>query len=254
MAQKETAHAFVLRVVQYAERDLIVTLFTREHGLCSAIAKNARSSKRFGGGLHLFRQLRVILQPKAQQGMYLLLEGSVEAHYPGLEKAYDKIVVGSYATELLRELCEGEVESEAIFELLGDFYTQLDTLPARPQALEALLHHFELQVLANFGVLPSLYQCHRCGTAFDKLSALQCKRTGEGLLCEGCKKPGEAVGSIEPGTLDALHYYMRPQGPPPGALGDEHSRQQARRLIQHSFRLILQKDLKSRAMLEGVLV
>ncbi len=47
--------AIVVRRVAYGEADLIVTLYTRELGKISALARSARRSrKRFGGGLELF--------------------------------------------------------------------------------------------------------------------------------------------------------------------------------------------------------
>ena len=44
-----TTPAIVLRTVDYGEADRVVTLFTREHGKLSALARGARKSvKRFG--------------------------------------------------------------------------------------------------------------------------------------------------------------------------------------------------------------
>lgn len=254
MSQKEKQLAFILRAIPYAERDLIVTLFTREHGLRTAIAKNARSSKRFAGGVQLFRKVEAMLQPRKTQDVDLFLEMRVLASYPKLEADYDRITIGSYGSELMRELAQGDMDSQQAFDLLESFYMQLDACDTEPRALETILHHFEVLVLQNFGALPSLYECHRCGKAHTEMERLQCKRTGEGLLCGACRQPGEAVGLIEQETLDILHYYTSPTSDHlPEALLMPDMRFQARRVLQNSFRLILQKDLKSRPMLESIL-
>ncbi len=253
MSQKEHATAFILRAIPYAERDLIVTLFTKEHGLRSAIAKNARSSKRFSGGVQLFRKVDAMLQRRPNQDVDLFLEMRVLEHYPNLETNYDKITIGSYGSELMRELSRGEEDSEASFALLESFYTELDEMGDDPRTLDTIVHHFEMLVLQGFGALPSFEHCHRCGKPHAEMERLQCKRTGEGLLCTTCRQPGEAVGLIEADTLDVLHYYAHPTSQMPEAMALQEARFQARRVLQNSFRLILQKDLKSRPMLESIL-
>lgn len=253
MSQKEHTTAFILRAIPYAERDLIVTLFTREHGLRSAIAKNARSSKRFSGGVQLFRKVDAMLQTRPNKDVDLFLEMRVLEHYPNLENNYDKITIGSYGSELMRELSRGEADSSASFALLEAFYQELNDLGDDSRTLDTILHHFEMLVLKGFGALPSFYQCHRCGKDHTDMERLQCKRTGEGLLCMSCRQPGEAVGLIESDTLEVLHYYGQPRGEMPEAMLMPEVRFQARRVLQNSFRLILQKDLKSRPMLESIL-
>ncbi len=254
MSLKENHTAFILRAIPYSERDLIVTLYTKDHGLRSAIAKNSRSSKRFSGGVQLFRKVDAMLQPRKNNDFDLFLEMRVLEHYPNLERDYDKITIGSYGSELMRELARGDIDSQQGFDLLDAFYQELDACPNDARQLETILHHFEVLMLKGFGVLPSLHQCHRCGKSYQDMDRLQCKRTGEGLLCTSCRQPGEPVGLIEEDTLYILHYYSNPVSTPaPDALEQQDMRFQARRVLQNSFRLILQKDLKSRPMLESVL-
>ena len=253
MSEKFKTEAFVLRAVNYGERDVIVTLYSRERGLLSALAKNARSSKRFAGGIQLFRKVDAMLDRKAGREVDLFLEMNVLAHYPNIESSYDKITIGSYGSELLRELSKGDEDSERLFDLLGAFYRELDELGDDARTVETILHHFELRLLGRFGALPLLHTCHRCGKSHADMEKLLFKRTGEGLLCVDCRRPGEAVGVVEVDTLSALHYYMEPAGSMPEALLMPDVRQQSRRVVNNSFRLILQRDLKSRAMLEAVL-
>ncbi|MGH2399874.1 MAG: DNA repair protein RecO [bacterium] len=56
------AEAIVIRRSNLGEADRILTLFTREHGKLSAVAKGARKPRsRFAGRLELFTQLRALL-------------------------------------------------------------------------------------------------------------------------------------------------------------------------------------------------
>ena len=60
-----TTAAIVLRTVDYGEADRVVTLFTRDHGKLSALARGARKSvKRFGAALGLFGVGEAVLVDK----------------------------------------------------------------------------------------------------------------------------------------------------------------------------------------------
>ena len=118
----------------------------------------------------------------------------------------------------------------------------LDACEDEAMAIETMLHHAEMGILDHFGALPSLDECHRCGRAHDEMEKLQCLRSGEGLLCGACRRSGEAVGVLRREALDALHYYRAPGGHAPEAIAQSAARQQARRVLHNSFRLILQKE------------
>ena len=253
MAQKEKIDAFVLRTINYAERDVIVTLLSSKYGRVSALAKNARTSKRFPGGLHPFRKIEALIERKPQRGTSVFVEMRVLRDFPSIESNYDAIVIGSYATELMREVSREDVESPELLALLESFYAELDELGTDVRTLETILHHYELRLLELVGTQPSLWECHRCGLPHEEFDKLQCSRSGEGLLCSSCRRPGEAVGMIERDTLSTLQYYHRPEVGAPDALLMPDIRQQARRVLDNSFKLLLLKDLKSRPMLDTVL-
>lgn len=250
--RKAHTEAFVLRSIQYGERDLMVTLLTRDHGRISALAKNARSSRRFAGGVHPLRRAEVILDIKPGREVHLLLEMKLVRGYARIEKSYDKITIASYATELIRELTRDDQESALLVDALSDFYEDLDRVEDELGLLAQHLHHFELRLLESFGALPSLYHCHRCGLSHESFDKLQCTRTGEGLLCTACKHPGEAIGLLEPTTLAMLHAFDTMMPSSKDQLEDSQSRQQARRVIHSSIQQILQKELKSKSMLDTI--
>ena len=247
--RKAHTEAFVLRAIPYGERDVMVTLLTRDHGRISAMAKNARSSRRFAGGLGPLRRAQVILDIKPGRELHLLLELELIQGYAHIERSYDKITIASYATELIRELAREEPDSGALVDLLAAFYQDLDAAQDDLTELACHLHHLELRLLERFGAQPSLYRCHRCGLEHTRIERLQCSRTGEGLLCSACKQPGEAVGTLDPQTLAALHRYDTLTPSPLPAHDELRLRQQAARVIQASFQQILSQDLKSKALL-----
>lgn len=254
MSQPQKTLAFVLRKVDYGDKDLIVTLLGRETGKFSAIARGARASqKRFGGGLQPMRCLTASYTQKANRNLAFLREIDVAEDFPALEADFDRITVGSYATELVREITQEAHAEPQTFDLLRAFYRELADAPAGALALEAVLHRFELSLLAVHGALPSLDACFRCGLPSAQMDKLRCIRTGEGLICGECRRPGEAVGVIRADTLELLRYFYEPGPTAPRGLREASAVAQARRVIEASFEQVLDKPLKSRPMLDAVL-
>ena len=69
--------ALVLRTVDVFETSLVVTLFTRELGKVSALAKGARRLKSpFQGGLDLLGVSDIVLLHKASEALDLLTEAA----------------------------------------------------------------------------------------------------------------------------------------------------------------------------------
>lgn len=254
MSQPRRTPAFVLRRVNYGEKDLIITVLGRDTGKFSALAKNARASKkRFGGGLQPMRCLRLSYTHKSGRDLAHLREIEVIEDFPVLESDFDRITIGSYATELVREVSQEADAEPKLFDLLRAFYRHLSEADPAVLALETTLHHFELSLLELHGALPSLYTCFRCEKPAEQMQKLRCTRSGEGLLCGACRRSGEPVGLLEPATLDVLRYFWRPDDRAPQGLTDPAVLEQARRVLAASFEQMLDRPLKSRPMLDTVL-
>jgi DNA repair protein RecO (recombination protein O) len=254
MAQPRQTPAFVLRKVNYGDNDLIVTLFGRETGKFSAIAKGARASKkRFGGGLQPMRCLTASYTQKANSNLAFLREIDVVEDFPALERDFNRITIASYATELVREVTRDAHPDPQTFDLLRALYRQLSAADDGALALEAVLHSFELSLLEHHGALPSLFDCFRCATPSEAMDKVRFIRTGEGLVCSACGRSGEAIGVLEPETLELLRYFYDPGPKAPAGLSEPRIVMQVRRVIDASFEQMLDRPLKSRAMLDLVL-
>jgi DNA repair protein RecO (recombination protein O) len=254
MAASETILGFVLRKVDYGERDIIVTVFGRETGKFAAMAKSARGSKRrFGGGLQPLRCLRIDYKPATNDGLAFLNGIEVEEDFEDLENDYECITLASYVTELVRCVVQDNLPDKPTFDLLREFYGKLPALEGGLLAREVMLHHFELRLLSYHGAEPSLYQCFRCGRTVDQFDKLRCTRSGQGMLCGACYRPGEGTGILRPATLEALRYMRDPDGDAPKGLAEPQVRAQARRVIDASFEQLLDSPLKSKPMVDILL-
>jgi len=252
---ERTSPGFVLRSVEYGERDRILTLYAREAGKFSAIAKNARGSeRRFGGGLQPMQMLNLRWVEKPNRDLDRLDSIEIEEEFEGIQRDYDRITVGSYATDLFRGVTVERNKEPELFDLLVDFYRRLVETEPRSELLEIVLRHFQLRLFAHVGEAPAVRRCLRCGTHRGALSKVYALRTGEGIVCPECVRTGESVGVVFPETFEILGYLRAPRGEPPAAFGEPDLVAQARRFIEAAQRRILEgKTLPSREMLETTL-
>ncbi len=247
--------AYVLRTVAFGERDVIITLYGKDHGRFSALARGARSSsRRFGGSLMPLRELHVDYTVRPGRDLSTLNEATVLRDFPGIETDYDKITIASYVTELVRATTREGMRGEDVYDLLGDVFDHIARSEPSPAMFQILVRHFELRLLQAVGAAPSLDGCYRCGREVEHMDKLRCSRDGEGLVCLGCAPQVSRFGILEPNTLNALAYLADPSGPAPEALTLHVVRQQIRRVLDSSLSRVLDDTpLKSRGLVDSLL-
>jgi DNA repair protein RecO (recombination protein O) len=198
-----STEATVLRTVPFRDADLVVTLFTRSHGKLSALARSARRSRRrFGGGLALFTAGEAILRPGRAE-LWTLSELRPLRDLSRLASDVVAVAHGSYAAELVRELCPPEQADQRVFDLLLAFY---DVVAARGPSLGAL-RAFELSLLEAVGLAPELDACVGCGaSAPERLDAEGATLDGHrgGVACPACSQPGARAVRALPAAARAL--------------------------------------------------
>ena len=211
--------ALLLGAVAYGEADRVVTLLTRAHGKVSAMARGARKSqKRFGGALGLFVLGEATLRER--RGAELMLLESFHARRDHSRIGSDPVRLGhaSYGTELVRELTPPHRPDEALLELLLDFYAVVEGHAPRADTLRA----FELKLLAELGLGPSLERCVGCddvsAAALDGAGATLDAGRG-GLLCARCSASARGtVRALPPAARARLVLLDR------GSLADAAAR------------------------------
>ena len=105
MSAPEKASALVLRVIEFSETSAIVTLFTREFGKISGMAKGARRPKGpFEHALDLLAQCRIVFLRKSSGALDLLTEAKLERWFRPRGRDLASLYAGYYIAELLIEL------------------------------------------------------------------------------------------------------------------------------------------------------
>ncbi|MEG3067513.1 MAG: DNA repair protein RecO [Syntrophaceticus schinkii] len=109
------AEAIVLRSIVYGEADRILTLFTREDGKVSAIAKGVRkTTSRLRGAVQLFSHTRLVLY--SGRSLDTVSQGEAEDEFSYLERDLECFATASYCAELVSRLTpEREAPAEGVF-------------------------------------------------------------------------------------------------------------------------------------------
>jgi DNA repair protein RecO (recombination protein O) len=141
--------AFVLHRYDWSESSLILEVFTRHHGRIALVAKGAkRPSSQFRPILLPLQPLHIAFGGDAEVGTLKGAEWMGGLTMP----TGDALLSGYYINELVMRLLARDDPHEQLF----DAYATVTQLLRSPELLESALRAFELLVLREIGLLPSL--------------------------------------------------------------------------------------------------
>ena len=158
MAQKFRsfrADSIVLKHRDYGEADRLLTLFTRQKGKITAIAKGVRKVRsQKGGHLEPFTHASLLLA--TGRTWYLVSQAEAQDIYPNLTKDLEILGYASYLVELVDRFTYEEEENSPIFNLLRNSLGRLDS-GEHPAPL--VVRYFEIRLLDLLGFRPELKSC-----------------------------------------------------------------------------------------------
>ena len=180
----ETTLAYVLRRVDYKESDRILTLFTRDRGKISALARGARkSNKRFSGALEPFLLLEVSVDD-TKGGMGILSESSLVSGAPGLSRSLERLNAASFVVEMLRESIPEDAPEPQLFDMLRETLRRIEETDG--EALRKTVVAFQLKLLALAGIAVTAANCAVCGTAVPAGKPVYFHPGRGGVVCTPC--------------------------------------------------------------------
>jgi DNA repair protein RecO (recombination protein O) len=192
--------AIVLRAIRYGEADSVLTLYTRERGRLSAIAKGTRkATSRLGGRLQPGVRVHLGLHEGRGEMATVRQAKVVEPHAGLWVEGYRLRAAGSVLEAAMRILVEHE-PNEGAYNLLSRALVLIAGAPAReaPPRHEPYVLGVHAKLLVVAGLLPRIGACAACGSA-GPLVAFSA-RVG-GSLCSECATLGEPV---EPDVLESF--------------------------------------------------
>lgn len=197
--------ALLFRKTDYGDADLILALFTLNHGKVSVMAKSAKNSrKRFGGMLELFSLLDVTTGGGRAKGMPLLTEARLLNACGGLRGDFRKTAYAAYWCDLVTNFVEDGVPEPDLFKLLCFF---LDALAVDAHDHAFLNIVFQAKLAQITGLAPNLKQCFSCGREvfIDNPYHVIINIAGGGAACGNClAEEAHSLVKIAAGTVKQM--------------------------------------------------
>jgi DNA repair protein RecO (recombination protein O) len=205
----EKASAIVIRTVDFSETSLVVTLFTREFGKISALAKGGRRLKGpFESALDLLALCRIVFLHKASDALDLLTEAKLLRRFRTTGRSLSGLYAGYYVAELLGEMTDETDPHPDLFDLADETLVSL----AAGESVAKWVVRFELGALRLLGHTPSLDVCVECGTPIDPTGRVAFGQLDGGVLCSACRGGKKQVVSVSAGALKVMSQLANPDG------------------------------------------
>jgi len=187
MTEKIT-QAFILKKTIYKESDYIISFYTPDFGKISCIARSAKkSSKRFGGRLELFLNLKIKFKAGINQIKYLEDCNIINSN-ADIMNDLDKYKWGSFVLEYIENLSEAEEPNLGLFTLLQE---SIEHICEKPDIIN-MIPRFQYKALRFVGLTPELTICFRCGKDVPDVGYLSIKQGG--IACIECgRKSGASI-------------------------------------------------------------
>lgn len=202
----EKSQALVLRRVEFSETSYVVTLFTRDFGKISALAKGARRPKSpFESALDLLALCRIVFIHKSSDALDLLTEAKLERRFRSAARDLSRLYVGYYVAELLNELTDPDDPHPSLFDAADDALLRLD----RGWEAVGVCLRFELAALRLLGHLPTLEACAGCGGPTARGPRIAFGLLAGGVLCAACRPGQRSVVNVSGAALDAMKMFSQ---------------------------------------------
>jgi DNA repair protein RecO (recombination protein O) len=203
MAAEKTL-ALVIRVVDFSESSLIVTLFTRDFGKIGALAKGGKRPKGpFESALDLLALCRIVFLRKSSDALDLLTEAKLERRFRASQRDLARLYAGYYIAELLNELTDQADPHPDLFDLAE---TTLQALDGDSDVAATVLR-FELVALRLLGHLPLLDACVQCGADVSAEIRTSFGLVAGGVLCSQCRPGNRNVASVSVAARQVLAQF-----------------------------------------------
>jgi DNA repair protein RecO (recombination protein O) len=197
----EKTLAIVLRVIDFSESSCVVTLFTREFGKVTGLAKGARRPKGpFESALDLLSVVRILFLRKSSEALDLLTEAKLEHRFRAAARDLARLYAGYYVAELLLDLTDHHDPHPQLFDAAAATLRGLDGDAHVPSTLL----RFELQALDLLGHRPSLDDCAACGEPVPVQPRVPFGLIAGGVLCARCREGKRSVVSLSQRARDVL--------------------------------------------------
>ncbi|MBK6770062.1 MAG: DNA repair protein RecO [Ardenticatenales bacterium] len=243
----QKAEAIVLKRHDYGEADRILTVYTRQQGKITVIAKGVRRiASRKAGHVELFTHAQMMLAEG--RNMDVLTQAEMIEAFPRLRDDLVRMTYAYHIAELVDRFEQDGHPSPQTFQLLRD------SLAALGDADDPFVvaRYFELRYLSLIGYRPHLFECAQCATSLEPGAAVFSPEAG-GVVCPACARAVSDGLRIDDAAFRVLRFLQtREIGLILHLVLQSGTRGQVEQALHGFVRHHLERELRSVEFLNGL--
>ena len=168
----------VIRTTDIKESDRLITIFTEELGVVSAMAKSARSlkSRKMSTTMQFCYGSFVLLK---RDEYYWIKECSLIESFFGIRNSIEGLALASYIAEVLNDVTVAEAERDLLRLSLNSLYA----ISENKYSLKKIKAAFEIRAASILGFMPDVVSCRQCG---EKMGDFLFDIMGGSIICYNC--------------------------------------------------------------------
>ncbi|MEE4166320.1 MAG: DNA repair protein RecO [Desulfocapsaceae bacterium] len=195
--------AVVLDSRDHGESDKIITLFCKDIGKLTGIAKGAhRSKKRFVNKLELFSFLSITCSRSTNAGLAVITDGELLNGFMTIRSSVPQYQAASVIREFILLATNEQLPENELFILLLWTLHALD----RGESCSSTTAIFLIKFFDSIGYRPDFSCCQNCGLMYQNKSPAVFSNQAGGLICSRCMSAGTFSGrKLSTGTIKVIN-------------------------------------------------
>jgi len=186
----------IIRTVDIKETDRLVTIFTEECGVVTALARGARSLKsRKMSATMLFCYGDYVLY--GQGDKQWIKEAELIESFYDMRNSIEGLALANYIVEVLSDVTVAEAEKDLLRLALNSLFA----ISKGKYTAEKIKAAFEIRAATILGFMPDVISCHTCG---ERLGDFFLDVMGGIITCRKCKEEA-ALMHTEPSDPHEAH-------------------------------------------------
>lgn len=244
-----STEGIILKRVDFGEADKLLTIFTKNKGKITSLAKGIRRiESRRSGNVDLLNHSKLFFAQG--RSLPILTEAESISTFKELKKDLNKISLAYHLTELIDQFFHDQQENYKVFELLFESLTLLN-LVSKEKA-ENIIRAFEIKILTLSGYSPELFNCVKCSKKLEPNGNVLSPDSG-GVLHSAHAQESLQIKSISSEAIKILRFMKEK------TLSDtiklnipETTKKELKEMMKYYMEFILEKELYSAKFSEEV--
>lgn len=201
MAIQKT-EGILLRKNDLRETSLILTFYTRDFGKVKGIVRGVRGPRSaFGGAnMEIFALDEVVFYERRKSDIFTISQCDLVEFFGPIRESLEKLSYATYLIELADSVTALGDKNREVFDLLLNSLRLL----AGESSTKRVARIFEIKLLHQLGIMPTLEACVNCSGSVDSTSRFSLRHGG--LICKRCFPSDREARPILQGTVKFIEH------------------------------------------------